>query len=131
MLATARCVIAASLDGEFSVEVIAERTGLTEDATRAVLNSPAYQQLVRDEMQQIVAHTLVRGTQAMAKIIESDQVSHKDRIAAHRAIVQTYESIRGSLAPPSESPANEFDSLMRQLREQKKLKIEDPNASAR
>lgn len=130
MLATARCVIAAAVEGEFSVEAIAEKTGLTIEATRAVLNSRAYQELVREEMTHIVAHTLVNGVRAMANIVQDAQAKNSDRIAAHRAVVQTYDAIRGPMAPPSESPSSEFEKLLKQIRDNQP-KIEVTDASPR
>lgn len=128
MLLTAKCVIAATIDGdaEFSVPAIAERTGLTMEAVKAVLNSPTYQGLMREEMQQIVAHTLVRGVQTMANIINDGEAKNSDRIAAHRAIVQTYEAMRGNLERAPEPAAADFDQLLKNLRKsQTKVTVTD------
>lgn len=121
MLLTARCLVAASLDGslEFSVKELARRTRLTEDTVQRVMNSPTYQKLMREEMAQLVAVTMGRGIAAMQKIIGDDTEIAKNKIAAFKAIVATYDSMAGNLPREQESPTEAFEALVKGLRKQR------------
>lgn len=130
MLVSVRCVIAAATDGEisFTVPAIADRTGLTVDQVRHILASPKYHELMNQEVRQLVAHTLVRGVNVLDRIVNNGEAKNADKIAAHRAIVQTYQALNGQQGPPPSDAATDFDKLMANLKKTR-IKVEEQNGS--
>lgn len=129
LLLTAKCVIAAIADQEtgFSVPSIADATGLTLEQVREILNTKTFQDLLRQELAHMVSGTMVRGIQTMARIIDDVTAKNSDRIAAHRAVMQTYDSLCGSLERAPEDPTKQFGALLDSIRKQR-LQVEDTNA---
>jgi len=110
LLETVRCILAAATDGniEFNVPAIADRTGLTVEAVQRVFSSPVYYGLLQQEALQLISHSLLRGVRAMDKIVHAGGITrNSDKIAAHRAIVHTYQAV--TFKPHAEKPPDDDD----------------------
>ena len=99
MLVAARAILAVAVDTNkpLNENVIAMATGLTVDTVRDILNSPVYQQLISDQVRFLVTGTLVRGVKALGRIIDSDQSTDANTIAATRGVTHLCQVIQQSM----------------------------------
>lgn len=95
MLMTARAILACSLNPSMPLTVpeIAMATGLTREAVRYALQSPAYQTLIENEIRTMVAGSMMRGVRKLDEIVNKDKVTDANAIAAVRAIAHVAQVI--------------------------------------
>lgn len=113
MIMTARAVLACALNPAQRLDVteIAMATGLTREAVRHVLGSQTYQRLISDEIRMLVSGSLMRGVRRLDEIVNGEKTTHSNAIAAHRAVVHTYQAI--TQARPADDNESKSDEQLK------------------
>jgi len=128
MVTTARVIlgVVTNPDIPLTLSAVAERTGLTVEAVREILNGKAYQDLIGDHLRVQVSTLMMRGLMKMDRIVHGEYKA-SDQIAAYRSIVATFDSASKSLPRAVEAGAE--DDLEKALRVLDKLR--KPEAKVR
>ncbi len=80
-------------DQALDPKAIGARIGCSEAEIRFVLASPIYSEMMREELRGLAMGLLSRGMTVIDRIICDKQTRDSDRIAAHRALLKSYEVI--------------------------------------
>lgn len=80
-------------DQALDPEAIGKRIGCSGAEIRFVLASPIYSEMMREELRGLAMGLLSRGMTVIDRIICDDKTRDSDRIAAHRALLKSYEVI--------------------------------------